>query len=174
MNPQDFLPEVWHTPDRPAILVCGRRWLRGNQLRGATIDTTWESIVHPVAIGIGPEPQLYFGHRGLPDRDEVWTRDAPETHGLDARAAALALAEAWRCVDAKMNIADFSVECSVNSKRVQEFRGGTPRRNMGIFLKWGLWERDGVSKMDRLEEIKSWGFDMTPNAFRRLIEDSGL
>jgi hypothetical protein len=174
MAATDYIPEVWHTPGRPPILVCGKRWLRGEHVRGAGIKTTWESISHVVAIGIGEEPQIYFGHRGLPDCDEVWTRDQPETHGIDSHAAALALAEGWACVEAKIDLADFSFTATLKDKRLKDFRGGTHRRNIGIFLRWRKWESDQAPIAARLAEVHSWGFQMTAKAFRRLIEDSGL
>jgi hypothetical protein len=195
-NPK-FLPQVWHADGWPPMLVCGRRWLHPEPLLdpkrwrdpkaeghthpplvtgGRYVTYTYEKIYHGVAIRLGENPLVFLNlPTGDPSTHEDWVRDEPETHGLNRRAAGLALAEGWKCVNQTIDGTTKQAIMSLNPKRgLLTYRGGTPMRNIGIWLAWGRWQRDKLTFDQRLAEITAWGFPITPKAFRRLLEDDGM
>jgi hypothetical protein len=171
---EEFMPEVWHAEGWPPMLVCGRRWMHSLPIKGASVSTTFDRIVHAVAIQLAENPVVCIPHESGTDSDVEWHRGSPEDFGLHPRAAGLALAEAWRCVDIKLDPLTFSGHLHGDFKRLASYRGGTPRRNIAIWLAWGRWQRDRFTFEQRLAEIDQWGFGMKPKAFRSMLEKAGM
>jgi hypothetical protein len=171
MNQADFRPEIWTAPGFPDMLVCGHRWLRGAQVTGAAVPTTFETIRHAVTIQLDPATVCFNfdGGDGL-----TWTRHKPELHGISARCGALALAEGWRCVDLKIDPFNFHAEGKHDARKLLDFRGGVILRNIGIFLAWDRWNRERLGMAARLAEVCRWGYECTPDALRRVVEKAGL
>lgn len=181
MSNLDFIPEVWHSEGFPPMLVCGRRWMHTKPVSGAAIATTYDLISHAVCIQLGNPQRVCFNFTGGgKGSDEVWTRDTPEVFGLNRRAAELALTEAWRCIDLKLDGFTLDAEVKSDLKRFSNYRnkgidgGGTPRRNIAFWMNWTRWKNDKATKETIIAEVESWGFPFTPKAFNRLLEDAGM
>jgi len=175
MNPSDFSPEVWTSEQWPhPILVCGRRWWRGDEVKGAT-PKTYSVMGHPVAIQLSDPPRVFYGFKSNSETvDEVWCRDRPEHSGMPSAAASLALAEAWRCVDITHSQRDFSAKVSVQNENLANFRNGSIRRNILVWLSWGRWKAEGATFEQRRQDIEAQGFTFTKKAFERLLENAGM
>ena len=172
MSLADFRPEVWTSPGLPTILVCGRKWIHDNPIQGAKIPTTYKTITHVVAIQIDP-PKVFFGHTGPPDADTVWTRHKPELVGISTRCAALALAEAWKCVDpSEFDIGTLSIIHHIREDRFNGFRGGAIHRNVCLWMNWDRWDREKLSFKERLASLSKGPLKTTEKAIRRVLEEA--
>ena len=185
MNPSDFSPEIWTSEQWPhPILVCGRRWFRGQEVLGSTVEApqnatsaskTCSMMGHPVAIQLSDPPLVFYGFKSNSETvDEVWERHRPEHLGMPSSAASLALAEAWRCVDITHSQRDFSAKVSVQEEKLANFRNGAIRRNILVWLSWGRWKAEGATLEQRRKDIEAKGFTITKKAFERLLENAGM
>jgi len=141
-------------------------------------------IGHAIALELRTFPaKVYFG---LTDADPAieWTcvspdntsQMFPESVGLMSRKAAeLALAEAWRCVDQyTIDPVTRDLKVTYNLPKILTFRDGAIMRNINIWLSWDAWNRDGLTESQRIEIITGHGLKCTAKAFRRVIEDAGM
>lgn len=190
-SPQSIRPEIWHTPGFPPLLVCGNRWIHGQELRGAkrwdketgqvTLNA-YELLGHMVALELQTFPaRVYFGFTAT-DPAIKWTVTPPsgkkfpaELGGMTARAAELALTEAWRCVDPyTTHPITYDVKVNYNVKKILTFRDSAIMRNINIWLSWDAWEREGLTEAQRINVITSNGLKCTKKAFRHVLEDAGM
>jgi hypothetical protein len=124
---------------------------------------------------------VYFG---ITDTDPSieWTVTGPtgksfpaELGGISARAAELALAEAWRCVDGyTTDPVTRDMKVDYNLKKILTFRDGAIMRNINIWLSWDAWERAGLTEAERVTVITDNGLKCTLKAFRRVLEEAGM
>jgi hypothetical protein len=174
VNPLDFLPEVWTSDELPPMLVSGRCWMNGQPVTGAATASTFAWISHAVAILMTTPPAVCLGFK-TGDADTEWTRHPPEDLGIPTRAANLALTEAMRCVTVSHDVITGTAEGKTNGKKMVDFRGkDTIHRDITVWLAWGHWESRKATFEERRKDIQAQGFALSPDGFRRLLEDAGM
>ena len=174
-----FIPEIWHVPGVTIpILVCGSRFLHSDEIKSAMAtppkdQKNYSFISHPVAIQLSPVTVI----TGFTDRDpsRVWTCELPEAHGISRRAAELALAEAWRIISVKeYDLVSRKMKMAVDLNKGTTFRNGAILRNILIWMHWDQWNRNGLTKSQRIERLVTAGFKCTPKAFQTVLDDAGM
>lgn len=193
MSASQFHPQIWHTPGFPPLLVCGSRFLHGQELRGAktrdpatgqVLHNAYQLLGHAIALELRTFPaKVYFGFKDEAPEIE-WTCISPDPKsqkfpealgGMSRKAAELALGEAWRCVDKyEIDPVTRGLKVSYNADKLLTFRDGAIMRNINIWLSWDAWERDGLTEVERVKVITDNGLKCTAKAFHRVIEDAGL
>jgi hypothetical protein len=173
INPDTFFPVIF-TPlgTTKSILVCHRRWIRGPDvlggLPGAIVS---ESTSFLVAIELGEVPLVLFN---LTDSELVWQRTPPEEHGISARCAKLALAEAWHAVNAKMDLATLSIHTIYSPISWATHKKGMRMRNIFVFMAWDRWNRENLSMNDRAATLASFGIIWTGRQIAKFASEHGL
>lgn len=192
MSAANFHPEIWKTPGFPPLLVCGSRWIHGDELTGAkrrdpktgqVIHNAYQMMGHAVAIGLQKPLIVYLGFKDK-DPSIIWDCTPPDTTtknfpaelgGYSRKAAELALAEAWRGVEKyEQDPITRDLVVTFKPEKLTEYRGGSIMRNIFIWLSWDSWNRAGLTKDHRIEAITSEGFECTPKAFQHVLDDAGM
>ena len=173
IDPETFCPVVF-TPQgtKDSILVCSRRWLRGADVlggpRGAIIS---ESFSFPVAIELGKVPIVLFH---LVDKDLVWQRSPPEDHGISARCAKVALAEAWHGANTMVDLATSAVHVVYSPITWATHKNGVRMRNIFVVMAWDRWNREKISMNDRAEVLAAYGITWTGRQIAKFAIEHGL
>ena len=173
-NAAKFIPEIWHLPGITApILVCGSRFFHGDKIKGSKAGH-FTFISHAIAIQLEPFGVITGFTDNDPDR--VWTIQPPEDFGISRRAAELALEKAWSIVGKKpyFDLVTRSLKLEVSPSKLTEYREGSIIRDIVVWTHWDRWNRDHLTKKQRVDILTIGGFICTEKALEILYERAGM
>ncbi len=173
MNALEFKPEIWTTNDR-LFLVCGNRWMRGNEARGAirTDDQrSFDFVAHAIAIELTGGKRS-IGH--IHDSNSDWRIKSVESCGLSNRSAQAALSEAWRIVDVKLDVSTMTGAVFFDHKKAN-YKDQSAIWKMIAMIEWQRWTKSNIAMLDRVKILHSLGFEkVTEKSLTRTAEKHGL
>jgi hypothetical protein len=174
IDPETFRPVVFTPQDSDmAFLICMRRWLRGNPVRGGPPKPaiTSEHFTHAVAIQLAPNVEVLTGFQV---REMKWVISKPEEHGISTRCAKVALAEAWHGVKATLDLGTMTGHISSRIDGWLAHKKGVRIRNLITALFWDHWNREGFTIEDRIAALADSGFPCTRRQLEKFVADHGF
>lgn len=170
-------PEIWTTEsegEQRAFLVCGARWVKGKITKGKPItddQRSFDYIAHPIAL------EITNGARKIchiKDSSHDWHIKPVDAFGMSRKTAQAALAELWRLIDTKFDMAASDMKIKfIHSRAI--YKNHSAIWKMLAMIEWDQWERAAAPMSERVKHLHLLGYaDVTEKSLARTAEKHGL